>query len=698
MQKLNIIKPYFHFGSRTQSALRLIFVTLLFFTLSRLLFYTCFYAKAESFTHSEVTHAFLLGFRFDLRLAIILSLPMLTISFIKNSLWVTGSLARKIWLSSYTTLLSFITVVYAGDLGYYAYLESRISFRIFDFFKTPLISLQMAVESYNIGLWVAGLALLSFGIYLLLKFYIFSNPLPINLNISKSTKQISAIQSIAIVFFAILGVHSNLSQYPLRWSDSFFSQNIFIASLAMNPVHYLYDTAQNSNKDYDVNKVREHYIRTATYLGVKNLNSENLNFTRPVTLTPQFSANMNVVYIVMESMAAYKTGTFGNRADPSPEFDRLAQNGWLFRHYYVPTEGTARSLFCILTGIPDINSKSTSTRNPHIVNQHTLINGLKNHDKFYFIGGNAAWGNIRGVYMNNVQKLKMFEGENLDGPLTDVWGLSDLDLFRQTAKILLAHTKETANSKPFFALIQLASFHRPYTIPTEHGAFTEKSLSPEELKKHGFASNAEYNSFRFSDYSLGEFFRLIKNEKYFENTLFIIQGDHGLPHNGAEHLTDGYKFFGLNRFHTPLVFYSPKSIKPREFNMMVTEPDVMPTILGLTGHPFNTRALGRNIFADGGPESSTESGTEGSSDGGSPNRYAFSYVYYTSPLQIMLYDQNFLAIGTENKIEFLHKYMSDTPKLNVKDEYPDKFNEMRGLLQGIFESSKYLLHHNPKMP
>jgi hypothetical protein len=133
-----------------------------------------------------------------------------------------------------------------------------------------------------------------------------------------------------------------------------------------------------------------------------------------------------------------------------------------------------------------------------------------------------------------------------------------------------------------------------------------------------------------------------------------------------------------------LVFYSPL-LQHQEFNNIITEPDVWPTVLGLTNHPFSNTAMGRNVFA-----------IEKNKKNEKTPHYAFSYVYYSDPLIIMLYDQQFLAYGTEKEVTSLHLYMSDEPKVDVKNKYPEKFNEMRNILNGIFETSKYVLHHNKR--
>jgi phosphoglycerol transferase MdoB-like AlkP superfamily enzyme len=673
------LKDIITLSPRLKAFLKLLITIFAALQALRLIFFLIFSSKAGDATTAELAQAALLGVRFDLRIALLLTLPILLLTLFTRLKWQTSGFARRTWSLFYTAILGFVLLVHMVDIGYYEYLESRINFRVFEFFKNPLISAAMVYETYNLWLWVPVFLAVTYMIVWSLEKSVFTNsPTSYNPNTSRRTK---TLQAAVLTPLILVGIYGQLGQYPLRWSDAFFTQNMFVANLAMNPLQYIFDTAQNSKRDYDTNVVREHYEVMADYLGLsaKERLPEKLSFVRSVPQNPIWPTKPNIVYIVMESMVAYKTSLFGNRPEASPHLEELAQKGWLFENFYTPTEGTARSMFCILTGVPDINAKSTSSRNPLIINQHTLINGLKDHDKMYFIGGSAAWGNIRGVYMNNVEKLKMYEDKDLEGPKTDVWGLSDLDLFRASAKVLQERAQST--KKPFFALIQTASYHRPYTIPDDNAGFEKLELSPQELKKHGFSSNEEYNSFRFSDHSLGEFFKLVKNEPYFANTVFIIHGDHGLPHHEAGHLTPGYKHFGLNRFHTPLVFYSPLIQKPERFPQMMSEPDVWPTILGLTGYKFATQTLGRNVLALTPKQ----------------KQYVFSYVYYSDPLQIMLYDQEFIAYGTENKVESLHRYQDPEYLQDLKEKYPDKFKEMANLLQGIFESSKFMLHHNSRL-
>ena len=91
----------------------------------------------------------------------------------------------------------------------------------------------------------------------------------------------------------------------------------------------------------------------------------------------------------------------------------------------------------------------------------------------------------------------------------NVWGISDKNLFLEANKVF--RKKE----KPFFAIIQTADNHRPFMIPEEDKDF-EKNIVPRDmLKKYGFESLDEYNSFRYSDFCFKKFIESAKANHIF---------------------------------------------------------------------------------------------------------------------------------------------------------------------------------------
>ena len=253
----------------------------------------------------------------------------------------------------------------------------------------------------------------------------------------------------------------------------------------------------------------------------------------------------------MESFSSYKTGVFGNPLNPTPNIDKLASNGIYFNNFYTPSTGTARSIWTAVTSIPDVEINKTSTRNPLIVNQNTLISAFKGYEKLYFIGGSASWGNIRGLLSSNIPGLKLYEEGSYTAPRMDVWGISDLHLFEESNNVL------KTQDQPFFAVVQTSGNHRPYNIPEDNRDFVKKEISKKDATDYGFRSSDEYNAFRFLDHSIGFFMQQAKKEKYFDNTIFVFFGDHGVNGTG-KHMTEAQRQLHINPLNVPLIIYSPK--------------------------------------------------------------------------------------------------------------------------------------------
>ena len=670
-----------HLGSRLAAFVMVVFLLLTLETLFRGLFFVRFWSFDSAVSYGVSLRAFRLGLKFDLRVAVVLSLPFLLLCWFPFLNPFARRTARVFWGSFYALMGLALVTIYLIDFGHYSYLESRMNATVLTFLNNPLISAEMVWQSYPVGWAILGIAVTGYGFYWALRRWVFTQESTAKEPVAFTWKRSLAL-GLATSCLVALGLYGRFSQYPLRWSQAFFSGNNFVSNWTMNPLHYFFDTLSNRTKTFDREAVKAHYDLVADYFGVREKDLDRLQFLRPVELTGQAPNRPNIVYIVMESMAAYKTGIFGNNANTSPAFDALAREGHLFTHFFTPTEATARSMFCLLTGIPDFNSggrNNTSSRNPLIVNQNTLVNAFPDYQKFYFLGGSANWGNIRGVYEYNINGVEIYEEGRFKSARSDVWGISDLHLFEEANTVLNEYTK---SDRPFFAIIQSAGFHRPYTIPEDRRDFQIINLPPDELAKHGFHSNEEYNSFRFQDYSLGRFMELAKRSPYFDNTIFVIHGDHGLPEKNAQHTSLGMKELMLTRFHVPLVFYSPKILgEPKVIETVASEPDVMATLAGITNHQGLNTTFGRNLYA-------VKPGEQ---------RYAMTFVFYREPPYLGLIDQEFFLASELGRGEKLHRYKSEDPLKDVKNEHPEKYKEMSQLLKGLYETAKYMLYHNPNL-
>src|SRR5258706_346571 len=473
----------------------------------------------------------------------------------------------------------------------------------------------------------------------------------------------AAIATLAALY--VLGIWGKWSWYPLRWSEAYFSASEAVAALALNPVLFLSDTAENRTAPYDEAKVREHYAYTASLLGIKTPDANKLDFARYVTPERKPAVPYNLVVIHLESFAAFKSGTFGNRLNATPHFDAIAKDGLLFTNFFVPEVPTARSVFEMLTGVPDVNPTTTASRNPLVVNQHTLVNALEGYEKYYFLGGSATWGNIRGLFAHNIPGLHIFEEGDYDAPQVDGWGVSDVVLFDK------AHKTLRDGEKPFFAFIQTAGNHRPYTIPDDHPGFELARVDADELAKNGFDGLAAYNGMRYLDFSLGSFFAKAREAPWFKNTVFVMYGDHGNPST----LQTPWEQLLLTGYHVPFVIYAPGILKGGgRIDFTASLPDSLPTALGLIGVPYLNTALGRDLLDLG------------------PGDRHFSLIGFNGVLDDEFYFR--LDPGGPR----LFRYRSERGAEDVHERFPEKAAELQRLHEALYETSKYMLYHNPARP
>lgn len=629
-----------------------VFMAFMLMALMRLIFYFVNNLGAQEGT----LKALWTGFRFDIRIAFLFSLP-----FGIFLLLPARKIIKQIVCVFYAFAYSALVLVYFIDFGYYAYLSQRLNSYIIDLAQNTATSLEMVWQTYPV---LSGFfALLVCGVIA----YFLTRKIA-NYAYTKQGGKRSYLFAILALLITAAFVHGRFSQYPLRWSNAYFTTDNFLTSLALNPLHNLYDTYKfaKAGSGFDKAKTQEYYDTVAAYLGVKNKDKEKLNFSREIE--ENNPKRYNVVILLVESFSWDKTSFNAPQIDATPKAFELAKQGRLFKRFFTPTIGTARGVFTSITGLPDTSPVKTASRNPQIVAQHSLINDLPGYQKFYFIGGSTNWGNVRGLLQYNIKDFKIFEEgtyENQDR--NDVWGLSDLDMFRYAAKEL-AQTKE-----PFFAFIQTSGYHRPYTIPKDHGTFELKTLDEDTLEQYGFQGNEEYNSMRFQDYAIGEFFDLIKKEPFYKNTLFFIYGDHGLTSWKSKNLPQSFIDLELTANNVPLIVLGP-NIEPAVDSRVASQADITATMAALLGLKHTQTAIGRNIF--------DKTQTEG----------ALIINSISTPLKIGFVQGDYYYTIWPGK-EGLFKYEQDSAKDYCSQEQETCAN-MKNLTRGLYETARYITFHH----
>jgi phosphoglycerol transferase MdoB-like AlkP superfamily enzyme len=640
----------------------------------RLAFYFAFNDPESPLVMADLLKSLWLGLRFDLRMGVLMVLALFILGGIK---WLSPfkfKAARYVWLGYLSLVFSVFVTFYVFDFGHYAYLNTRLDFTALRFLENLDISTEMVWESYPVIKIAIVMILTNLAfIYLTNKLFV---KIAHEADLKLSVLKIIAF-SIASFLVMFLAGYSKFSQYPLRWSEAAFSKHPFATQLTYNPMHYFFDTWKNGRISYSEKKVQKYYPLIADFLQVEDKNATSLNFKREIKPLHAIGEKPNVVVVILESFASYKSSVSGNPVDPSPHLNELAQNGLYFKNYYTPATGTARSIYCTITSLPDVELQGTSSRNPLIVDQHSIIQDFKGYEKHYFIGGSASWGNIRGMLNQSMDDLHLHEEEDYEAPRTDVWGISDIDLFRE------AHKALQSAKEPFFSIIQTSGNHRPYTIPdNSYGFKVRTDVTDEEVQKYGFASVEEYNSFRFMDYSIGHFMELAKESEYYKNTIFVFWGDHGISASTGQHVTpgEGRSNLDLGALRVPFVIYSPLIKEPKVYDKVVSEVDAMPTIASLANISYTTTTLGRDMFDERYDNS----------------RYAFSITHSSNPLIGLIGEKYYYRTRADGTNAALYEIRSKTPLEDHSKEQPELTQKMKELMFGIYETSQYIPHFNKR--
>ena len=643
-------------------------------SLLRLAFFFKFAPTTNPVPLADIAWAFYLGLKYDLQLSLILSLPIFLLGWISALHPVYSQLGRRLWTGYAVILVLTLLAFHASNFGYYAYLAQGLDATSLRFLENPIISATMVWQTYPVIWGALALFAMVWTYYRLLT----TANLGIDASRSLQVKWKGKTAIVIVTFFVVLlGLFGKISYYPLRWSDAFFSStHTFTAYLTSNPVMYFANTLKNSVETYDLEATQKYYPLMAEYLGVDHPDPEMLNYTRTVTFEPATEEQRpNVVIVILESFAAYKTGLSGNPLNPTPHFDQIAKDGVYFNNHFVPHTGTARSVWALITGLPDIEKNRTSTRNPLIVKQHSIANDFKGYDKNYFLGGSASWANIRGLLSTNIENLTIFEEGSYESERIDVWGISDLSLFKEANEVL------KKKQGPFFSIIQTSGNHRPYTIPEDNDGFVE--LTENDMKHkvsdYGFMHLEELNSFRFMDHSIGKFIEMARKEDYFDNTLFVFFGDHGITNHTGKHTPISEDRLEVSSHRVPLVFYGPKVLKRSgTIDTVASEVDILPTIAALTRNSYTNTTLGRDLF-------------DARFD---KMRFAFTIVHGSFRTIGLLTDQYFQQMRFDGSEPHLHQLGTEDPSKNLIAEKPELNDTMMTYTTAINATVRYIRENN----
>lgn len=567
-----------------QWIVRLWIIYFVIFTLFRIATVVLF--RPLNFPFSSTLPSFWLGFQYDAKWIAIILLPIALLS-VRQKFSPFYSERNKRWWSYYLAFVTLLVLFFFGaDFGNFSYNHTRINASALNFAEDPVISFKMLWQSYPM-VWI--ILALVLAVTILSRVFRRTHVNVVKKNTREEIVYRRRWHAAAIVFL-VWSVFGIFSFTPLKWKDAFEFNDNFKSYVALNPLQNFFTTLRFRSPSFDQAKAKKYFPLIADLLRLDSLNIAYNSYERMIEPgSRSLESRPNIVLVICESFSMYKSSMAHNPLNTTPYFKELCENGIFFERCFSATFGTSRGVFAILTGIPDVQLSKFSSRNPESINQHTIINSFEEYNKFYFLGGSSEFNNFEGL-LKNIDSIHIYQDGSYKSPQLNVWGISDKNLFLEANDVL------KKQQKPFFAIIQTADNHRPFSIPEEDKDFEKRMVNTDTLKKYGFESLEELQAFCYSDYCFKKFIEEAKKQTYFNNTIFIFTGDHGVEGEAAEMYPAAWTANRLSDEHVPLLFYAPALLPPQKRSEVVSQIDILPTVAGMVHQSYLNSTLGRDLL------------------------------------------------------------------------------------------------------
>lgn len=352
--------------------------------------------------------------------------------------------------------------------------------------------------------------------------------------------------------------------------------NVFTNELQANGIYRFYLAFVNSELDYFKFYKTLPENEAFAILDKQLPTIQGFSTTRTIQ-SDSAEIHKNVVLITIESYSADFMKMYGNKSNITPFLDNLATKSLVFTNLYASGNRTVRGLEAVTLCLPPTAGESVVKRKDNKNKFSTAsVFKSKGYDVKYLYGGDAFFDNMQDFFTGNgydIVDKKSFTPEEIT--FANIWGVCDEDMAIKAIKTMNAEAK---SNKPFFNHWMTVSNHRPFTYPND------KIDIPGDAKSRD-------GGVKYTDYAMKKFFEMAEKQPWFKNTVFVIVADHCASSAGKTELP-------LDKYRIPAMIYSPGFIQPQHYNQLMSQIDVMPTVLGLLNFNYQSKFFGQDVLKD----------------------------------------------------------------------------------------------------
>ena len=475
-------------------------------------------------------------------------------------------------------LLQIILVVYAFFSG--KPLDKEI-------FMRPFSEIYTTVNSYgNILLFpVAGILLV----------WLFSW-----ITTRLASKRSRSLKIIALSCGSILLLSVFMISYPYRLYGRNTQNNRFIINRALYFIYedFHYNLSQNMKVHPDPVKLKQFAEEFPEWHTADTLFPYLRYDTTPDRLSPFFSLKKekpDIVIIICESLGRGISGDDAWSGSFTPFLDSVANHSL----YWENCVSTAMRSFGILPALlGSLPNGNTGFQFGNMPAHESLVSLLKRngYTTNMFYAGYYEFDNVKAFMERQgigyfAPYYEEYKASGFREEYANDWGYADGLMFRKSLDWL-----SSEGSSPRLDIYVTLSAHNDLDIPGNgkyiDAARTINNRLDQFHRKNNNLLLGFLSSFVYTDDALRQFFNQYRKLPGYENTIFIITGDHYIPNFGIP--------CRLSLYNVPLIVWSPLLKEPRKFESLVSVTDVTPSLWSMLSSEYDLKKSGYVSWITGG--------------------------------------------------------------------------------------------------
>ena len=320
----------------------------------------------------------------------------------------------------------------------------------------------------------------------------------------------------------------------------------------------------------------------------------------PDVLSPFFDSletAPDLVFILVESLGKAYSGKDAYLGSFTPFLDSLEQHSLVWTNAISSTGRTFGLLSGVFSGLP-YGERGFLELYENFPHHETLISVLEKngYESSFFMGSDLNFDHEDsfldysqvdlqvGIRNFGSQYQKMYSANGFS------WGYGDKETFQNGMDFF-----GQQGNGPKLRIFQTITTHSPYQVPDQESylrKFDEHikshlKLSPQQITEYSQYRNI-YMTVMYADDAIKEFITSYSQLPEFENTIFVITGDHRLPEIPMASR--------LDRFHVPLIIYSPLISRPAYFKGLSSHFEITPTLLSFLEAQTGIELLEQNTW------------------------------------------------------------------------------------------------------